>query len=148
MPYDSLDNILTKKGFSYNGVQKGEAGDNSTHTIWGRKPDERLGLVSTPDTVTLLFENKYNGYEDVLKKGIGFLFKKEIYYNSLITEVKNNGFKRIVSSATSESILTAYENDSYEVTFSKIISERGIYYLIKIYDKAYVLLQSHIHFAE
>lgn len=91
MSYDSLDEKLSKKGFTF--YKTDTLDDNSILATWKDKDGSRIGLMITPDTVTLLSDGKYNGYTDVYKKSIGFFFKETKFYNTLLTEVKNK-FKK------------------------------------------------------
>ena len=143
MSIDSLDNILTKNGFSFKGVENEK--DSITQTLWGR-PNERFSVFSSPDTISLIWENRYNGYTDVLKKGLGYLFKSAKYFNSLINEMNKIGAIKRGGYVHDKTIVTIFNTEHYEISFSKITTDRGLYYSIRIEDRAYELGEKHLNF--
>ena len=143
MSYDSLDEKLSKKGFTF--YKTDTLDDNSTLATWKGKDESRIGLMITPDTVTLLSDGKYNGYTDVYKKSIGFFFTETKFYNTLLAEVKNR-FKKIESYTAGTTIITIYENEKWIIRFNKDVEKPGIFYTIKIDSKAYDVVESHFKF--
>lgn len=143
MSYDSLDEKLSKKGFTFYKTDTLE--DNSTLATWKGKNNSRIGFMVTPDTVTLISDGKYNGYADVYKKSIGFFFTETKFYNTLLAEVKSK-FKKIGSYTEGTTIITIYENAKWIIRINKDVEKPGIFYTIKIDSKAYDILESHFKF--
>jgi hypothetical protein len=82
----------------------------------------------------------------VFKKGLGYLFKSPTYFSSLLKEVTQNGALKKWGYVHDKTIVTIFDTERYVISFSKITTERGLYYSIRIEDKAYELSENHFNF--
>ena len=140
MPYDSLDEILVKKGYSFNETAK--LPGNGTNASWKNSKGFLIGISSIPDTVTLLFEGRYNGYTDVLKKSVIYAFLGTNIYDLFIEELKNK-LTKFQTWTEESSIVTTYKSATYFAKVTKKVTNMQNYYFIKIDDLAYEILEQH-----
>lgn len=139
MPYDSLDEVLSKKGLNFEETKN--VRENSVVSTWHCK-SINLGIMSTPDTVTLMNNDVYIGYTDVNKKGLCYGFIGKVQYDLLNYYAKNHLVKYSVQTE-GKYIVLMYSSNQYIVTLKKTIENNIFYGLIEIQDLAYEIGEQH-----
>lgn len=147
MSIDSIDGLLSKKGFTF---WKTFSHDNdASSVVWKNKNFDIIGVLFTPDTITTRTEEGiHTGYVDVVKKAVTHMSTNPIVYNLLLADVKAKNFKKKVSYAQDASLNITYSNDRWIVLFSKSTHEGEFYYNVRIDDQQHEVGEYHIHINE
>jgi hypothetical protein len=113
LDYDDLDNALTKQGFKFNG-ENSEEGQQSY--MWtNAKNGNGFRVIVQQDTISGRSDGIYTGYINVNMFGLNYLTYNQTQYNSVLTQIKESNFKKVLSKIEGTAIISEYENDDYYV---------------------------------
>lgn len=140
MPYDSLDEILNKKGYLF--FETTNLPEDGTSSCWKNSKNFRIAIMSSPDTIQIKRENFRVGYANVIKKSIVLVFSGTNYYAIFAKGIKEK-LQKLQSWTEDKSIITTYKNNRYFAKISKEVHNSESIFFIRIDDLAYELVDEH-----
>ncbi len=125
---DQVNEYLIKKGWSFS-----KSSEYGEETVWTYEPTGSgaqawitlsIQILSTSDTTVKIDE--YLNFKFV------YSTKNRVYYNKILTRIKELGLKRHGSSASDSSIETYYKSKNYDVVISISTSNNNNLYLFVV----------------
>lgn len=141
LPFDTLDDILSRKGFSFTDTKNIRT--NTNVSTWTNNKGINLGIISTPDTISLMSgDTAYAGYADVIKKGVCLEFAGRSQYELLESYTKAHLTKYNIQTK-GEYITVNYSSPDYTVRLVRSTVDGTFYGYIEIEDMQYEVGEIH-----